>query len=117
MVPLSWQSILSPVTCFKSFISGHDFEAFPGYDEHFSFGAIWARSQLDDRGRDIGRGRRRSHALNEVRRGYTKIAGIARDYMLSELGVRNDPRPKSHKSQPTPKTSPFLLPLVSLEFL
>jgi hypothetical protein len=59
--------------------------------------------------------RRRSHALHEVSRGNTEIAGIARNRVLPELGVRHHARRKCHESQAEPQTIRFLLTLVREE--
>src|SRR5277367_4218520 len=101
----------------RALSSGHGFESLPRDDEHVAKGAIRVQKQLDDRGRDIACGRRRSHALNEISLGYTKIAGIACDGASSELGFRNDARRNRHESQAEPKTIRFLLTIVCHENL
>jgi hypothetical protein len=97
--------------------SGQCFEAVAGDDERLSLGSFGACEQLDDPGRDIDRGRWPSHAPNEIGLGYAEVAGIARDRILAEIGVRHDARRQGHEVQADPEPIRFLLTVVRDEHL
>ena len=57
------------------------------------------------------------HAREEVGRGYAEIAGIARDRMFSDVGVRHDARRKRHELQAASEPIRFLLTVARDEHL
>jgi hypothetical protein len=103
------------VSLLNRFASGDGFEAFAGHNERSSPGFIGICEQLNDPARDIGRGGRYTHALNEVSCGYPEVAGITRDGMLPKLSVWRDTRRKRHEPHPKTQTIRFFLTIICNE--